>query len=304
MKNRISGVITALVTPFDQTGAIDWKAWQRLLTDQIAAGVSGVVPCGTTGESPTLETEEKKQLISTAIDQCRNTPVAVIAGTGGASTRDTVDLSEWASKAGADAVLVVTPYYNKPSQDGLLSHYRAVAAAVSCPVVLYNVPGRTGVGLEARTIAALAAHPRIRQIKEATGNPAFASEIQDRCARTGSAIDVLSGDDATWLPLLAAGASGVISVASNLFPRAMVELQRSWGDRDFDRCLEIHRLYYPLFRDLFVESNPAPIKHALGWAGLCGGGMRAPLAALSEASARRLEESLLNCGFTSQGGTR
>ena len=303
MKKTLRGVLTALITPMDGSGKIDWNAWTVLLADQLAAGVAGIIPCGTTGESPTLSTDEKKRLIESAIQACRGTSTAVVAGTGSNSTAETIALSRWAAEAGADAVLIVTPYYNKPSQAGLEAHFTAVADAVTCPVILYNVPGRTGVSLAGETVARLAAHPRIGHIKEATGNVALTSEILDQCALAGTSIDVLSGDDATWLPLLSAGATGVISVASNLFPRAMVALQKAWDARDPSAALAIHRRFYPLFRDLFVEANPVPVKAALAWAGLGEETVRAPLCALSDSSRARLLDSLRRCGFREKGGT-
>jgi 4-hydroxy-tetrahydrodipicolinate synthase len=303
MSKPIRGVITALVTPMDSTGAIDWKAWDALISDQLAARVAGIIPCGTTGESPTLGTDEKKTLIESAVKACRGTSTAVIAGTGSNDTPRTIELSRWASDAGADGVLIVTPYYNKPSQTGLLKHFTAVADAVKCPVVLYNVPGRTGVGIAPEIVAQLAAHPRIGHIKEATGKMEVTSEILDHCSLAGTAMSVLSGDDATWLPLLSIGAEGVISVASNLFPRAMVQLQDAWNLGDARAARAIHERFHPLFRDLFVESNPVPIKTALAWVGLGSENVRAPLCGLADPSRKKLLSSLVRAGFTEKGGT-
>jgi 4-hydroxy-tetrahydrodipicolinate synthase len=308
-RKPIQGVITALVTPFDTSGGIDFAAFRRLLDDQIEAGIHGVIPCGTTGESPTLSTEEKKSLITAAIERCKGTHTAVIAGTGSNSTPETVALSRWASDAGADGVLIVTPYYNKPSQAGLTQHFTQVADNVSCPVMLYNVPGRTGVSLAPDTIAKLASHPRIRFIKEATGNVALTSEIFDQLKEQGTSISVFSGDDATYLPLLAVGASGVVSVASNLFPRAMVALQAAFESGHATQAREIHDRFYPLFRDLFVESNPVPIKASLDWVAkspstsLCAASVRPPLCGLSAQSQSKLEASLKRCGLSRGGGT-
>ncbi len=303
MSKPIRGVITALITPMQSSGEIDWSAWNALIADQLSAGVAGIIPCGTTGESPTLSLDEKKRLIESAVKACRGTTTAVIAGTGSNDTPRTIELSRWASDAGVDGVLIVTPYYNKPSQAGLLKHFTAVADAVSCPVVLYNVPGRTGVGIAPEVVAQLASHPRIGHIKEATGKIEVTSEILDQCAVSGTSISVLSGDDATWLPLLSAGADGVISVASNLFPRAMVALQQAWDSGDARRAQEIHLRFYPLFRDLFVESNPVPIKTALSWVGIGTESVRAPLSALTDASRRKLLASLQRCGLREKGGT-
>lgn len=208
------GVYTALITPFDSRGGLDLAAFRKVLQDQKDAGISGVIPCGTTGETPTLTIDEKKKLITTAIETLKGSGVKVIAGTGGNNTAETVELSRWASDQGVDGLLVVTPYYNKPSQAGMEAHFKAVADSVRCEVMLYNVPGRTGVSLTAATVAKLAAHPRIRSLKEATGNVVFTSEIIDTLKASGVSMDILSGDDATYLPLLSVGAAGVVSVAS------------------------------------------------------------------------------------------
>ena len=289
------GVYTALITPFLPDGSIDFAAFERVLEDQRAAGVSGVIPCGTTGETPTLSKNEKKALIQACLKKFKGTAVKVVAGTGSYDTVETVEFSRWASEQGVDGVLVVTPYYNKPSQTGLEAHFRSVADAVKCEVILYNVPGRTGVSLAAATVAALAGHPRIRTIKEATGNVAFTSEIIDALGQKGRSMDILSGDDATFLPLLSVGAAGVISVASNLFPRAMVAIQNAFEQGEVARARDIHNKYYPLFRDLFIESNPVPVKHAMSVAGFCGEGVRAPLAPLSPSSRATLEQALARC---------
>lgn len=304
MKKNLRGVFTALITPFQSTGKIDWNAWEKLLLDQIQAGVAGVVPCGTTGESPTLTLDEKKALIESAVRLCSKTPLSVIAGTGLNSTFETVELSRWAESAGVDAVLLVTPYYNKPSQEGLTDHFQTVANSISCPIVLYNVPGRTGVSLTAPTIAQLSKNPIIRSIKEATGNVAFSSEILDACQSLNTTMDILSGDDSTFLPLLSIGAHGVISVASNLFPRQMVKLQELWSAGDIQGAQKLHRYFYPLFRDLFVESNPAPIKEAMAWIGIGEPHLRQPLQPLSDSNRALLMKSLQHCGFKQDGGTQ
>jgi 4-hydroxy-tetrahydrodipicolinate synthase len=208
-----------------------------------------------------------------------------------------VEFSSWASQRGVDGILVVTPYYNKPSQAGLTEHFLTVAQAVTCEVMLYNVPGRTGVSLTADTICALSEHPRIKSIKEATGNVEFTSEILDCLSRHGRKIDILSGDDATYLPLLSVGAVGVVSVASNLFPRAMVKIQKAAEAGRFSEAREVHQAHYPLFRDLFVESNPVPIKYAMHFAGWCSASVRKPLVDMSAKSVETLLASLKRCGI-------
>jgi len=291
------GTWTALVTPFSSTGKIDELAWAKLLRLQREAGVAGVVPCGTTGESPTLSVEEKKFLISSAISEFKGTGVGVMAGTGSNNTSEAIELSVWAAGAGVRALLIVTPYYNRPSQAGLESHFRAIADAVDCEIMLYNVPGRTGVSLTADTVVRLSAHPGIRSIKEATGNVSFSSEIRERLLREDRQLDILSGDDACFLPLLSVGATGVVSVASNLFPAEMVALQQAYEAGRCKAAQDVHDRYYPLFRDLFVESNPSPIKEALSYVGLCGSTVRAPLAPLTETSRDLLIATLQRCGF-------
>jgi len=294
------GIWTALVTPFNDKNEIDLSAFKRILKDQLAAGVTGVIPCGTTGESPTLTKAEKKLLIRTALDELKGSPVKVVAGTGTADTAETIEFSKWASEEGVDGLLLVTPYYNKPSQAGLEAHFRAVADATSCEIILYNVPGRTGISLTAETITQLVDHPRIKTLKEATGNVAFTSEILDRVKLTGRTLDILSGDDATFLPLLSVGAVGVISVASNLFPRAMVRIHNLMEKGSQQEAMETHQQYYPLFRDLFIESNPVGVKYAMDFVGWCRSHVRLPLAPLSAGNEEKLRASLIRCGISKE----
>ena len=293
------GVWTALITPFSSSGEIDWAAFERLLQDQKDAGISGVIPCGTTGEAPTLSADEKKQLIERAVRFMKGSKTKVFAGTGTNSTSETVTGSRWAADQGVDGILVVTPYYNKPSAAGLEAHFRSVADAVSCELMLYNVPGRTGISLTAETISSLAAHPKIRSLKEATGNVAFTSEILDLVESQGRKIDILGGDDATYLPLLSVGGVGVVSVASNLFPRAMVAIQTAFDTGKVQEAISLQKKFYPLFRDLFVESNPVPVKAAMHLAGWCEPYVRAPLAPFSESGRKKLEASLKRCEIAS-----
>jgi 4-hydroxy-tetrahydrodipicolinate synthase len=289
------GVWTAIVTPFTDDGQLDLPSLKKMLRNQIDAGITGIIPCGTTGESPTLSHDEKKLLIQTCLSECRGTSVQVVAGTGTHNTQETIEFSQWAGSAGVNGVLVVTPYYSKPSQLGLEKHFEAVASAISCPVILYHVPGRTGVNLAPQTISKLARHPRIRAIKEASGNPTLTSEIIDQLRLDQQTMDVLSGDDATYLPLLSLGAVGVISVASNLFPKAMVQLQKHFDEGNIAGATSIHQKYYPLFRDLFIESNPVPVKAALAEVGWCKPHVRLPLASLTAPHLDRLRQSLDEC---------
>ncbi len=260
---QFEGVWTALITPFDSAGSIDESAYRKLIQNQIKAKVQGIVPCGTTGESPTLADSEKKKLIEIALKETKNTDLGVIAGTGTNHTRSSIEFSKWASNFGVDGVLVVTPYYNKPTQSGLEEHFLAIAENISCELVLYNVPSRTGVCLSPKTIARLSSHPRINTIKDATGDPAFANLTLSECYKKNSSINILSGDDATYWPLLMVGAKGAISVASNLVPEILCELTTAAKDQSLHKGMEIQQKYIDLFKGLFMESNPIPIKFAM-----------------------------------------
>lgn len=297
MQSLAHGVFTAIVTPFSQDGSIDWDVFKRILKDQKEAKVHGVIPCGTTGESPTLSEDEKKQLISTTVQELKGSGIRVFAGTGSNCTDESVAFSKWASDAGVDGVLLVTPYYNKPTQAGLIAHFKAIADAVNCEVMLYNVPGRSVTALTAESVVELARHPRIRSLKEATGDVGLTCEFMDRLSEAGVHLTILSGDDATWMPLMAVGAAGVVSVASNVIPRAMVELYEAMERGNVTGARRIHQRWYPLFRDLFVETNPVPIKAAMKFVGLCGTPVRAPLCQLSAKSAETLQKTLQKCGL-------
>lgn len=295
-------LFTALITPFDSSNEVDLASYRRILADQRDAGVDGVIPCGTTGETPTLSLSEKKLLIQETLKFFKGSGVKVLAGTGNNNTAESVEFSCWASDQGVDGVLVVAPYYNKPSQAGLEAHFRAIADAVSCEVMLYNVPGRTCSNIAASTVAKLAAHPRIRSIKEASADMALISEILDQLSVAGRAMNVLSGDDASYLASLSVGATGVVSVASNLLPRALLSIQRNMDQGNHREARAVHRKFYPLLRDLFVETNPVPVKQAMEWAGFCDSRVRLPLVPLSTASSETLRASLERCGI--QRGSR
>jgi 4-hydroxy-tetrahydrodipicolinate synthase len=300
MNISLSGVWTAIITPFTETNQLDLDAFRLILADQKAAGIRGVVVCGTTGESPTLSLSEKKLLIQTALQELKGSSLGVLAGTGSNDTQDTVEFSKWASQTGVTGLLLVTPYYNKPTQKGLIDHFSTVADQVDCPIMLYNVPGRTGVSLLPETIVTLARHPKIRAIKEASGNVSLTSDILDLLTSSKLEMTVLSGDDATFLPLLAVGASGVVSVASNLFPRGV---QKIYSDFFADRpiaAMKLHQKYYPLFRDLFIESNPGPIKASMAYAGWCNEQLRAPLSQMNPLHLDQLKKSLVQCEIKDQ----
>ncbi len=282
----LSGTYTAIVTPFQPGGAVDFEAFRMLLERQLEGNVDGIVPAGTTGESPTLDYEEHIKVIETTVEKCKGR-AKVIAGTGSNSTREAVSLTEHAKKAGVDATLQVTPYYNKPSQEGLYRHFSEVAD-VGLPVVLYNVPGRTGREIAIDTIARLAEHPNIVAVKEAGGSVDRVSATVNTCD-----LDVLSGDDSLTLPMMAVGGKGVISVASNICPGAMSEMTHAALEGKWDKARELHAKYYTLFCQMFLESNPIPVKAALALKGLIEEAYRLPLCEMADDKKALLRETLL-----------
>jgi 4-hydroxy-tetrahydrodipicolinate synthase len=290
----LKGVYTALVTPF-RDGRVDEVAFTRLLEEQIAAGVDGVVPVGTTGESPTLDMDEHLRVIELAV-RVINGRVDVFAGTGSNSTSEAVYLTQRAEKLGADGFLIVSPYYNKPTQPGLFAHYAALAEASPLPIITYSVPGRTGGEIAVETMASLArTHSNIIAIKEAGGSIERFSQLRQALP---DHVSILSGDDSMTLPALAVGANGVISVASNVVPREVGAMVRAFLAGRSAEAEAVHRKYYPLFRDLFVEANPVPVKAALALQGWMTGEVRLPLVALQPASRIRLETTLEQLGLT------
>jgi len=275
------GAHTALVTPF-RDDRFDEAAFERLIEFQIEGGISGIVPVGTTGESPTLDHDEHNRVISLAVQAARGR-CKVIAGTGSNSTAEAISLTVEAEKAGADASLLVLPYYNKPSQEGLYRHFRAIAEATRLPIILYSIPGRAGIEIGVETVRRLAEDcANIVAIKEAGGSV-------DRVSRLRQALpdsfEILSGDDGLTLPFIAAGAIGVISVASNAIPAQVSALVKAALEGDAARARQLHEQWYPLFRDLFIEPNPVPIKTLLAWQGKIGGEVRLPLCEMSDANA-------------------
>ncbi len=285
-----TGTYTALVTPF-RDDAIDEGAFARLIEQQIEAEVDGIVPAGTTGESPTLDHDEHARIIRLAV-QCARGRCKVIAGTGSNSTRKAVATTREAEAAGADGVLLVAPYYNKPSQEGLYRHFRAIAEATTLPVILYSIPGRCGVEIGVETTRRLAVDCRnVVAIKEAGGSVDRVSQLR---AALPDEFSILSGDDGLTLPFLAVGAVGVISVASNLVPSAIVRLVRAFAHGKPDVARGVHERLYPLFRDLFIEPNPVPLKTAMA---LAGGWLRPevrlPLCEMSETNLAQLRRTLL-----------
>lgn len=299
----IRGVYTALVTPFENSGAIDLPAFRRLLKKQVMAKVSGVIPCGTTGETPTLTQDEKKLLIETALEECKGTGVQVFAGSGTNNTIESVNLSSWASEMGVDGLLVVTPYYNKPNPVGMRAHFRAISEAVKCKIMLYYVPARTGSFLSVEMMAELARLPNICAIKEASGNLSFTSDLIDSLIQlkleNGKEVDVLSGDDSAFAALFCVGATGVVSVASNLIAAEMVEMQNAMEKGQIAELRKLHLRFFPLFRDLFLETNPVPIKYALSLLRQMSPTVRLPLGMMEEKKAEILRRTLERTGVMS-----
>lgn len=280
-----SGVFTAIVTPF-HNGELDEESLRNLIEFQLENGVNGIVPCGTTGESPTLSHAEFVRVIKITVATVRQR-VPVIAGAGANATAKAVALSREVKQLGVDATLQVAPYYNKPDQEGLYRHFKAVAG-VGLPMVIYNVPGRTGVNITPQTLARLAELPTITAVKEASGDLAQAFEIFRLC---GQQLTLLSGDDALTLPMLHLGGQGVVSVIGNLMPREMVDLCHCWHNGDIPRAHEIHTNLLPLMKALFMGSNPIPVKTALMEKALIKSAeMRLPLCAMSEAKRSKLVE--------------
>ena len=282
------GTFTALVTPF-RDGGIDTSAFEKLIEAQIAAAITGVVAVGTTGESPTLSHEEREQVIRLAV-AIANKRGQVLAGTGSNATHHAVADTKAAENLGADGALLVAPYYNKPSQEGLFRHFKTVADATPLPIMLYNIPGRCGVDIAPDTVARLAKECRnIVSIKEASGSVERVSELR---ARLPESFTILSGDDSLTLPFMSVGAVGVVSVASNLFPAEICALVHAYQSGDAKLAENLHRKLFPLFKDLFIDPNPVPVKTALGWRGAMSGECRLPLCEMSEANQARLRKSL------------
>ncbi len=288
---EFKGNYVAIITPF-RNGEVDYGALEALVDRQIQGGVAGLVPCGTTGESPTLTHKEHDKVIEEVL-RFANGRVPVIAGTGSNSTAEAIRLTLHAEEVGASAALVVSPYYNKPSQKGLRAHFEAIANATTIPLILYQIPGRCSVEISLDTIEQLAKHPRIQAIKEATGNLGNISEIRRR-----TDLQILSGDDNLTLPLLSLGGSGVVSVLSNLLPKEISALVQAGLERNWQKALNIHEALFPLMKAMFLETNPQPIKTALAVQGLCAEEFRLPLLPMEPKNRKELlrilEETLPN----------
>jgi len=286
------GVLTALVTPF-RDGAIDEAALRNLVDLQIEAGVDGLVPCGSSGEAATLSHAEHRRAVEIVVQAARGR-VPIVAGTGSNSTREAIELTQHAKAAGADGALLISPYYNKPTQEGIFLHYAEVARATSFPLLAYNIPGRTASNILPATIARMADVPQIVGVKEASGDVGQIAEVIARCPED---FAVLAGDDAMTLPLLALGGRGVIATTANVAPSAMVQMIRAFRAGDVVEARRIHFRLLPLFQVLFCETNPIPVKAALAFMGLCGPEIRLPLTPLSEPHRERLQVVLKELGL-------
>ena len=288
-----TGTYTAIVTPF-KGGKVDELALGRLIKAQIRGGVDGVVPVGTTGESPTLSYEEHIAVVDFTVRAVAG-KIKVLAGTGANSTEEAIYLTKAAERAGADGSLQVAPYYNKPTQEGLYQHFRAIADATKLPIVLYSIPGRCGIEIGVETVRRLAADCKnIVGIKEAGGQPDRVSQVRAAC---GQKVVILSGDDSLTLPFMAVGADGVVSVASNVIPREVANMVRAFAEGRPAAALKIHAKFFPLFRNLFVEANPGPVKAALGMMGMMEDDLRLPLVKLEPKNRELVRATLQQCGI-------
>jgi len=287
----LHGSLVALITPF-QGGKIDEKGFQRFVDWQIKEGTHGVVPCGTTGESPTLSHDEHKRVTELCIEVAKGR-VPVVAGTGSNSTAEAIDLTRHAKKAGADAVLIVTPYYNKPTQEGLYQHYKAIHDAVDIPIIIYNIPGRSVVDITVATMARLAALPNIVGVKDATAD---ATRPLDTKLAISKAFCQLSGEDPAVLALLAAGGDGCISVTANVAPRSCATMHEAWRAGDAKGTLAIQERLMPLHRALFAETSPGPVKYAVSLLGHCAAEVRLPLVEPQAATKERVASAMRHAG--------
>ncbi|MFH1077472.1 MAG: 4-hydroxy-tetrahydrodipicolinate synthase [Pseudomonadota bacterium] len=288
----IKGAIVAIVTPF-KNGKVDEEGLRRLIEFQIENGTDAIVPCGTTGESATLSHAEHKKVVEITVNAVKGR-VPVIAGTGSNSTSETIELTKHAKSSGTDAALIITPYYNKPTQDGLYWHFKAVSDACAFPIILYNVPGRTAVNMLPQTVARLADLEDVIGIKEATGSLQQAADIIKLC---GDKLTILSGDDFTALPLLAIGGKGVISVTANVAPKDMSGMIDAFESGDLEKAKEFHYKMWPLMNAMFYETNPIPAKTALGLMGKIDGELRLPLYSMSQANLEKLKKTLSDYGL-------
>ena len=288
----LKGAFTAIVTPF-KNGQLDEEAYRQLIERQIEGGIHGLVPCGTTGESPTLSHTEHKRVVEICLDQVKKR-VPIIAGSGSNSTSESLELTKHAEKAGADYALMITPYYNKPTQEGLYQHYKTITDATKIPIVVYNVPGRTSLNLLPETMARLAQIPNIVGLKDATGDLKQGAKTLDLC---GDKITVLSGDDFTTFPLMCVGGMGVISVVSNVVPGDMAGMCNAFFKGDLEGAKKLHYKMWPLTEAMFFETNPVPVKTAMKLLGKITGEVRQPLCPMSAANEEKLRGVMQKYGL-------
>ena len=292
MRKPFTGCGTALVTPFGKNNEVDEAGVRRLAQRQIDAGIHFLVPCGTTGETPTLTSDERVRIVQIIVDEAKGR-VPVLAGAGGYNTHEVIEAAQAMRRAGADGILSVTPYYNKPTPDGLYEHYKAIAGSLDCPIIVYNVPGRTGVNVDPATLSRLATIPNIAGVKEASGNM---GQICDVCRIVPESFLVLSGDDALTLPAMAVGAHGIISVASNLIPDRMARMTELAEQNDFAAARRLHRELLPFMTVNFIESNPIPIKAGMAMLGLLDERFRLPMVPPRQASREKIAAVLQAMG--------
>ena len=299
---RLRGAFTAMITPMKEDGSIDYDGYRNLLRFQMEEGIDGLVPLGTTGETPTLDEDEEQRIIDVVMEEVRafekerGVKVPVVLGAGSNNTRDAVRYTERAKKAGADAALVVTPYYNKPSSEGIFRHFEAVSR-VGIPILVYNIAGRTGKNIDTPTLSRIADLPNIAGVKEASGSISQMTDVIDTIKSKHPDFAVLSGDDAMTLPLIACGGDGVVSVVSNAAPAPVTEMVKAALSGDYDAARKIHYRLLPFFKAAFVDGNPTSIKYAMRVKGLPSGSVRLPLVEVHDEAKKIIEEALSVCGL-------
>jgi len=289
----LKGSIVALITPF-RDGKVDEKAYQNLVAWQIKEGTHGLVPCGTTGESPTLTHEEHKRVVELCIEVAKGSKVPVIAGTGSNSTAEAIDFTKHAKKAGADACLVVSPYYNKPTQEGLYQHFKAISDAVDLPIIVYNIPPRSVVDISVATMARIASLKNVVGVKDATAD---ITRVSRHRREIGKDFIQLSGEDGTALGYLAQGGHGCISVTANVAPRLCAEFQNAWAKGDSAKALELNDRLMPLHENLFAETSPAPVKYAASLLGMCQPDLRLPMVPVGEQTKEKVQSAMRHAGL-------
>ena len=299
---RLRGAFTAMITPMKEDGSIDYDGYRKLLRFQMEEGIDGLVPLGTTGETPTLDEDEEQRIIDVVMEEVRafekerGVKVPVVLGAGSNNTRDAVRYTERAKKAGADAALVVTPYYNKPSFEGIFRHFEAVSR-IGIPILVYNIAGRTGKNIDTPTLSRIADLPNIAGVKEASGSISQMTDVIDTIKSKHPDFAVLSGDDAMTLPLIACGGDGVVSVVSNAAPALVSEMVRAALSGDYEAARKIHYRLLPFFKAAFVDGNPTSIKYAMRVKGLPSGSVRLPLVDVHDEAKKIIEEALSACGL-------